>query len=264
MAGGYRENNDSYSDMDEEQSSIISMLITFVGLVAAAALICFVVWGATHKEVKQEVGSLTLPDSPPLAETLVESQPSAEPIVKEEEEEDIDPVNGDASMAFNAVEESVTAKDVAVLRSVPNTDGISTIVGQLTNGQTVKRVGVNKQTGWSKVVYNGQEVFAVSYTLTKDLHYKADDSDSSANRVTTADGRIIVFKDCEDIITAKEVVNLRTEPSTSQGTATVSCQLSSGGTARRTGFSADSGWSRVEYNGQTLYVVTSYIQEVGE
>lgn len=263
MAGSYRENRDTFSDVDEEQGGIVSMLITLAGLIAVAALICTVVWVVTHKEAKKDIGTMQLPDVPPLAETLVNTPVTEEPIVPEVEE-DVDPIPGDINMAFNAVEESVTAKDVAVLRSVPNTDGISTVVGQLVNGQTIKRVGINKQTGWSKVVLNGEQVFAVTYTLTTDLDYKPDQEESAENRVSTADGRVIIFKECEDVVTAKEVVNLRTEPSTSQGTATVSCQLRNGDTARRTGFSADSGWSRVEYNGQVLYVVSSYVQEVGQ
>ena len=72
----------------------------------------------------------------------------------------------------------------------------------------------------------------------------------------------IIFADCSDNITPKEYVNLRTEPSTSQGEATVRCQVKSGETVRRTGYSADSGWSRVEYNGEVLYVVSSLMKAV--
>ena len=70
---------------------------------------------------------------------------------------------------------------------------------------------------------------------------------------------MIIFTDCDDYITPKEYVNLRIEPSTSQGDSTVSCQVSNGEVVHRTGYSQDSGWSRVEYNGQVLYVVSSYV-----
>ena len=82
------------------------------------------------------------------------------------------------------------------------------------------------------------------------------------NRVTTQDGRVIIFMDCDDMVTPKEYVNLRTEPSTAQGEATVGCRLNKGETARRTGVSEEMGWSRVEYNGQVLYVVTSIVSVV--
>lgn len=264
MAGGYRENRDSFSDMEEEQGGIFSMLLTLAGLIAVTAVICTVVWAVSHREPKQDVGNLQLPNDPIMMETLGESLVSDVSSAPEESEEDVEPVNGDATMAFNAVDEEVTAKDVTTLRSVPNTDGINTVVGQLENGQTLKRVGINKQTGWSKLIYQDVEVFAVSYTLTKDLDYKPEASESEENRVVTSDGRVIIFTDCADTVTAKEVVNLRTEPSTSQGTATVRDQLRNGDEARRTGISADSGWSRVEYNGMTLYVVSSYVHEVEE
>lgn len=262
MAGGYRENKDSYSDMEEEQGGILSMLLTLAGLAAAAAVICTVVWMVSHREPRQDVGNLQLPNDPLIVETLGGDLASVNSSTSEETEEDVEPVNGDENMAFDTVDEEVTAKDVTTLRSIPSTDGINTVVGQLENGQTLKRVGINKQTGWSKLIYRDEEVFAVTYTLTDDLEYKPDDSDNAENRVTTADGRVIIFIDCDDMVTAKEVVNLRTEPSTTQGTATVRGQLSSDDEAHRTGISPDSGWSRVEYQGMTLYVVSSYVQEV--
>ncbi len=83
-----------------------------------------------------------------------------------------------------------------------------------------------------------------------------------SNRVTTQDGRVVEFTDCDDMVTPKEYVNLRTEPSTSQMDASVSCRLNKGETAHRTGISEEMGWSRVEYNGQILYVITSYISVV--
>ena len=91
---------------------------------------------------------------------------------------------------------------------------------------------------------------------------ETDAPDADLNRVTTQDGRVIIFMDCDDMVTPKEYVNLRTEPSTAQGEATVGCRLNKGETARRTGVSEEMGWSRVEYNGQVLYVVTSIVSVV--
>lgn len=84
------------------------------------------------------------------------------------------------------------------------------------------------------------------------------------NRFVTKDGRTVIFTDCDDIVSPKEYVNLRTEPSTSQGNDTVSCRLNYGENAHRTGFSADAGWSRVEYDEKVLYVITSYVFVVEE
>ena len=79
------------------------------------------------------------------------------------------------------------------------------------------------------------------------------------NRVPTKDGRVIVFTDCDDFVTPKEYVNLRLEPSTSEGNATIHCRLNYGETVHRTGISEDSGWSRVEKDGVVCYVVTSLV-----
>ena len=86
----------------------------------------------------------------------------------------------------------------------------------------------------------------------------------TANRVSTMDGRVIVFTDCDDVVSPKEYVNLRLEPSTSEGNATVHCRLNYGETVHRTGISEDSGWSRVEKDGVVCYVVTSYVYVVEE
>lgn len=171
------------------------------------------------------------------------------------------PGGGTAAMTFAEQQDSVTPKDVVNLRTVPSTTDDATIVVQAQNGEILTRTGVNEDTGWSRIVYGERTLYAVSQYLTTELDYKTPVQPSDPNRVSTISGRIILFTDCDDWITPKEYVNLRTEPSTSEGEATVSCQLYNGEKAHRTGYSIDSGWSRVEYNGQILYVVTSLMNE---
>ena len=192
------------------------------------------------------------------------TEPSESSSAEVTDNENKEPVQGTGTMEFRAVEESVTPKDVVNLRSVPTTTDDGNIVIQSKNGEVLKRVGVNGDTGWSKIEYNGETVYAVTQYLTTDLNYKPPVQPSNPNRVNTLDGRVIIFADCDDWISPKEYVNLRTEPSTSEGDGTVSCQLQNGEKAHRTGYSADSGWSRVEYNGQVLYVVTSLVYVVTE
>ena len=67
------------------------------------------------------------------------------------------------------------------------------------------------------------------------------------------------FKDCNDTVTAKIEVNLRALPSVTNPDATVIATIKNGETVTRTGINEEFGWSRVEYNGQTLYCVTSYL-----
>lgn len=171
------------------------------------------------------------------------------------------------TMSFREVEETVTAKDVTNLRSEPSTTGENTVVAQLKNGETAKRIGINETTGWSRLEYKGGIVYASSRLLTTDLTAKPENTGNQvadSNTVTTAAGRIITFTPCDDTVSPKMEVNLRLEPSTNQGNDTVHCLLLYGQNVHRTGYDDASGWSRVEYDGKVLYVVTSYIYVVEE
>lgn len=180
-------------------------------------------------------------------------------VLQSEEANVQEPVSGNESMEFVEISDTVTAKDVTNLRSVPSTLEEGNIVSQLMNGEVIARTGINESYGWSRLDYNGQTVYAVSNYLTTDLNYKPPVIPSNPNRVSTKDGRVIIFTDYSDNVTPKEYVNLRTEPSTSEGESTVRCQIKNGDVVHRTGYSPDSGWSRVEYNGEILYVVSSMI-----
>ncbi len=84
------------------------------------------------------------------------------------------------------------------------------------------------------------------------------------NIVVTSDGREVVFVDCDNMVTPKEYVNLRTEPSTAGAETTVYCKVHAGELLHRTGYSPDFGWSRLEYGDVVLYVVTSNVEPVEE
>lgn len=193
-----------------------------------------------------------------VVEASAEAKSTTE-VLQSEEANVQEPVSGNESMEFTEVSDTVTAKDVTNLRSVPSTLEEGNIVLQLMNGEVISRTGINEAYGWSRLDYNGQTVYAVSNYLTTDLNYKPPVTPSNPNRVSTKDGRVIIFTDYSDNVTPKEYVNLRTEPSTSEGESTVRCQIKNGDVVHRTGYSPDSGWSRVEYNGEILYVVSSMI-----
>ena len=65
----------------------------------------------------------------------------------------------------------------------------------------------------------------------------------------------IVFKSVDETVTAKEETTLRSLPDIK---GTVEYVLYNGDTARRTAL-GDNGWSRLEYNGETVYAITSYL-----
>ena len=71
------------------------------------------------------------------------------------------------------------------------------------------------------------------------------------------DGIKTEFTPCDDMVSPKIEVNLRDIPSVTDGK--VVATLPYGEVVRRTGINEDMGWARVEYNGQTLYCVNSYI-----
>ena len=296
--GDFEEDDLEEDDFGQEEGIVLKpwMIPAFAGMLILAILICIPLWSLTHhnrnmtpagngakattESVKDVLAETVTPEVPETAEELSETanKESQADTATAESQENVastsepgtgaenapvqEPVSGNASMSFQEVSDSVTAKDVTNLRSVPSTEDAENVVGQLKNGESLARTGVNSDTGWSRLSLNGETVYAVTQFLTTDLSYKTPVTPSNPNRVSTLDGRVIIFTDCNDNVTPKEYVNLRTEPSTSEGQSTVKCQVNNGESMHRTGYSSDSGWSRVEYNGEVLYVVTSLVQGV--
>ena len=155
-----------------------------------------------------------------------------------------------ALITFKEVNETVTAKEKTNMRSVPSSADPDTIVAVLKNGDTAKRIGIGDN-GWSKLDYDGKILYAVSSYLTTDLSVKAPKPTESPQQAGLS------FREVNEQVTAKEKVNLRSEPSTNSADTIVEV-LTNGDVATRTGIS-DNGWSRVEYNGKTLYAVSSYL-----
>ena len=67
---------------------------------------------------------------------------------------------------------SVTPKDAVNLRTAPTTTDENNIVVKIQNGEALSRTGINADTGWSRIDYNGQILYAVSQYLTtvKPMH----------------------------------------------------------------------------------------------
>ncbi|MBR6743195.1 MAG: SH3 domain-containing protein [Clostridia bacterium] len=145
-------------------------------------------------------------------------------------------------MVFRSANEQVTAKVEANLRDKPTTEG-SNVVGILKNGEFVKRTGISDK-GWSRLEYNGKTVYAVSSYLTLDADNTGTDE--------------MIFRDADGEVTAKTETNLRDKPTT-DGSEVVYL-LKNGEFLKRTGIS-DKGWSRLEYDGKTVYAVSSYLEE---
>lgn len=162
--------------------------------------------------------------------------------------------DAEALMKFSEVNETVTAKEKTNLRDIPSQGTDSTVVATLSNGETATRTGVS-DSGWSRLEYNGAVYYAVSDYLTSDFNYKPSDKEGSGS----GDGLKTKFTEVNDVVTAKIEVNLRALPSVTNPDAVVVAVLHNGETATRTGVNNEYGWSRVEYNGQTLYCISSYL-----
>ncbi len=164
--------------------------------------------------------------------------------------------NVEAGHKFSEVNENVTAKDATNLRNIPSQGEDSTVMLTLQNGQTATRTGISTS-GWSRVIYNGQTYYAVSSLLTTDLTTKTPEPQTPS--VSDNDGIKTEFTPCDENVMPKIEVNLRTLPSVTDPNSTVVATAKYGEIFKRTGYNEDYGWSRVEYNGQTLYCVSSYI-----
>ena len=183
--------------------------------------------------------------------------------------------NPELGINFTEVNDTVTAKELTNLRSLPTTLD-SEVVYQLSNGETVQRTGIGSN-GWDRVIYNGQKLYAVHNFLTTDLSGSASGSGEGGNAADgasqsggaadgssgeaagsgsaqaddgTSESAGMVFRDVSEAVTARDQVNLRDQPSTVTGN--VVGTLSYGEAVVRTGVS-DTGWSRLEVNGQVVY-----------
>lgn len=154
----------------------------------------------------------------------------------------------DEEKMYSAVNETVTAKEVTNLRTAATTK--SDIVVTLKNGETVTRIGIGSN-GWSKLQYNGQIVYAITSYLTTDLNVKTPEPQVPTQDIVAGQ----TFTPKNDSVTAKEEVNLRSLPSTN---SEIIGKLFSGDFLTRTAV-GDKGWSRLNYNGQAVYAITSYL-----
>lgn len=149
---------------------------------------------------------------------------------------------------FTAVSDNVTAKESVNLRSLPTTE--SEVVATLKNGEFLKRTAQSNK-GWSRLIYNGKTVYAITSYLTTDTTPAPSSKPEESNSNTG-----MTFETVEEQVTAKSETNLRTAPTTTD--SEVVYTLKNGEYIRRTGVS-NSGWSRLEYNGQTVYAISSYL-----
>lgn len=162
----------------------------------------------------------------------------------------------EAMLDFEEVSDVVTAKDETNLRNIPSQDSDSRVLRTLVNGETAQRIAVSTN-GWSKLLIDGNVYYAVSNYLTTDLEHKP----SEDVILPSEEGIQTQFVAVSQLVTAKNMVNLRKLPSVEHEDAEVIAQLENGQIASCVGVSGN-GWSKLIYKGVTCYAVTSYLEEV--
>ena len=183
-------------------------------------------------------------------------------------EADILPSENGIQTQFVAVNQMVTAKKLVNLRKLPSVEHEDAVVlDQLDNGEIATCVGVSDN-GWSKLIYKGVTCYAVTSYLEEvtDASVVPDSGALETKPTESAREQVEIqtqFEFVDDMVTAKKAVNLRSLPSTEDPRCEIVAQLDNGVVIRRTGINRDLGWSRVDYNGQPLYCITSYLKVVG-
>lgn len=161
-------------------------------------------------------------------------------------------------MTFKTVNEAVTARDKVNLRDFPSTE-TGNVVGTLSYGEAVVRTGVygSNDTGWSQLLVNGQVVYASSRLLATSMDYKEQEKITAENPEAG-----MHFVAASGQVKAKEgQTNLRTLPTTNEPSQVVAT-LTGDMTVQRIGIDKDKGWTKISYNGQTVYAVTNYLTVV--
>lgn len=164
------------------------------------------------------------------------------------DDKDYKPPVTEPSDGFTASSGQVTAKIETNLRAEPNTD--SEIVATIRNGEFVTRTGINPN-GWTRVTYNGRTAYAKTSLLTTEVNSSSSSSEEPSRIEETDD-----FTAASGEMTAKDTTNLRTAPTTNG--SQIVYTLKRGEFVTRTGTSVK-GWTRLTYNGQTVYAVSSFL-----
>ena len=176
------------------------------------------------------------------AETETAETKAAEPEKTQQDKE--------SSASYTDVNETVWATYSVSIRSAASTDADKLDV--LVGSYSITRTGVGDN-GWSKVDYNGQTGYIKSdyLTTTKPQVTESNQTSSSSNTSSSKSD----IEEVKETVYATAGVNIRAKASAD---ADKIGTLAAGGSITRTG-KTSSGWSRVDYNGQTGYIKSDYL-----
>ena len=155
-----------------------------------------------------------------------------------------------SAASYTDVNETVWATYSVSIRSAASTDADKLDV--LVGSYSITRTGVGDN-GWSKVDYNGQTGYIKSDYLTTTKPQVTENNQTSSSSNTSSSKSDI--EEVKETVYATAGVNIRAKASAD---ADKIGTLAAGGSITRTG-KTSSGWSRVDYNGQTGYIKSDYL-----
>lgn len=201
---------------------------------------------ASDESLKNYVSVLA---SAPAEET---QQPETENTAEETPDAPADTSSEEFVNGVKAVNDTVTAKENVNVRN-SNDEGADAI-GKLLGGESAKRSAVTEN-GWSKIDYKGQVGYVKTEFVTTNADEAAVSKPESSETESKPESNSSESSESEKVYVT-ETVNIRksaNEKSERLGTAYM------GESFNRIMKYAD-GWSKIEYNGQTAYVKSEFLE----
>ncbi|MBO4338162.1 MAG: SH3 domain-containing protein [Lachnospiraceae bacterium] len=173
--------------------------------------------------------------------------------------------DGSAAAQSGPVEEICTATDTVNVRSSDSENGEK--IGKLQQGEKVTRLEA-QENGWSRVSYNGSEAYVKSDYLKVDETAPAEgeaqategqEGEAAATETTTETASTTTDTSSlagKDKVSVKESVNVRKSASQDSEKIGVAYQ---GENYKLLQAQAD-GWCKIEFNGQTGYVKSEFVE----
>ena len=109
---------------------------------------------------------------------------------------------------------------------------------------------------------SGESSVVADVVIPVESSSEEESSEEGVDYNDTSNDMGLTFDPVEDMVTAKDVTNLRSEPSTAQGEATVVAKLRNGQNVQRIGKEEKTGWSKLIYDGKIVYASSNYLNVV--
>lgn len=144
-------------------------------------------------------------------------------------------------VTYQETGDTVFALEKLNVRSGPGTSNSQ--VGQLTAGQSVKRIAVGSD-GWDKIEYNGTTAYVMSkYLTTKNPNENNENLEDAT------------YEETGDTVYSTTSLNVRSAPGTASSAIG---RLKKGDEVTRIAVGSK-GWDKIKYNGKTAYVMSKYL-----